>query len=861
MSALNWIQHLEDERDKADIDGNYAGFKKLTDEISATIAGKYGISKRSATQEEQITIIHSITRTRHRFMGQRNMLHDRYLGYDRAKTNSLLQTESLFKNHMAAVLAVDAMVMKAMNDDDFEELWRQENADKTASTVFVAGVIDHAKGHEKKEVLEPLQPHLQRFLQARHDVIYIANDVFSVFAPKMTLQRIYNDMMVSGGVYKGWAIHNADAFSKVVLLTMEEKEQFPHLENALNADLIQRLTKTDCISAIYPFSERASSTSYEIYTKLGIKADEMLIEYIYDACSSLGKVATTVKGSGPIHLYLSRPVAPKLEKIIKRRYGVIPIPIILDKFKYVMALEEEASSSLIKEAAERGMPEALNKYAGYLSVGMVGIEKNILMALSVCRDAAALGSKCAISNFPHLLIASCVRLFNGTDGVAQNIPAAIELLDFLRETRESADLCNDDVYFRNLFSAALHNCADALHNCADTSFQGTDDGVKKNPFKALDLLREAAGLGNELSIRKLPGAISYYANMLFNGTEDIEKNVPQSIEMMREAVSLGDAYAIRNLPVFLHNYSVMLTSGQNGIDKDIFRGIEVCREAARLGQVASIRDLPISIYDYSIKLFYGRDGIERDISRSIEFMRETESLGYERAIRGLQCLLNDYAVMLHNGVNEVVKDIPKSIEFCREASRLGNIEARENLPAFLHNYGLMLLRGECGIIRDIAGSLRIMRESAILGNEGAKRCLSDYSVWLAQGSNGFERDVVRAVEVCEESGVFGKDNLPIFLHGYSCLLFEGVDGMDQNMSEGIKICRKVSGLDEGNMGVEIARKTLPRFLYDYAVVLFYGQNVEAQNIPKSIELCKESASLGNPAAIRNLQMMLASLNR
>ena len=150
MAALEWIQHLEDERDKADIDGNYAGFKKLTDEISATIAGKYGISERSATQEEQIAIIHSITRTRHRFMGQRNMLHDRYLGYDRAKTNSLLQTDAHFKDHMAAVLAIDAMVMKAMNDDDFEELWRQENANKTVSADFVSGVIDHAKNHEKK---------------------------------------------------------------------------------------------------------------------------------------------------------------------------------------------------------------------------------------------------------------------------------------------------------------------------------------------------------------------------------------------------------------------------------------------------------------------------------------------------------------------------------------------------------------------------------------------------------------------------------------------------------------------------------------------------------------------------------------
>jgi hypothetical protein len=189
MAALVWIQHLEDERDKADQVANFSAFKAITDEISATIAGKYGISERLATQEEQIAIIHSITRTRHRFMGQRNMLHYRYLGYDRAKTNSLLQTDALFKDHMAAVLAIDAMVMKAVNDDDFEELWRQENASKAVSADFVSAVIDHAKSHEKKEVFESLQPSFQGFLQDRHDVIHLANDVFNSLTHKTSLER------------------------------------------------------------------------------------------------------------------------------------------------------------------------------------------------------------------------------------------------------------------------------------------------------------------------------------------------------------------------------------------------------------------------------------------------------------------------------------------------------------------------------------------------------------------------------------------------------------------------------------------------------------------------------------------------
>jgi hypothetical protein len=336
MAALAWIQHLEDERDKADIDGNYAGFKKLTDEISATIAGKYGISERSATQEEQIAIIHSITRTRHRFMGQRNMLHDRYLGYDRAKTNSLLQTDSLFKDHMAAVLAIDAMVMKAMNDDDFEELWRQENANKTASADFVSSVIDHSKNHEKKESFEPLQPSFQGFLQDRHDLIHLANDVFSVFAPKMTLKKVYTELMVSGGSsYKGWTVHNADAFAQLVTLTEEEKLNYPGLEDELKSAKLSQFVMFRDVGPfqddIFSTSLRARTASDEISTKLILNSEEIIIEYIYDEClfEKFGVI-----GSGPRQFYLSRllkdSLYSRMDAVLKRKFGLLPPSVLLD---------------------------------------------------------------------------------------------------------------------------------------------------------------------------------------------------------------------------------------------------------------------------------------------------------------------------------------------------------------------------------------------------------------------------------------------------------------------------------------------------------------------------------------------------
>jgi hypothetical protein len=53
----------------------------------------------------------------------------------------------------------------------------------------VSAVIDHAKSHEKKEVFESLQPSFQWFLQDRHDVIHLANDVFNSLTHKTSLER------------------------------------------------------------------------------------------------------------------------------------------------------------------------------------------------------------------------------------------------------------------------------------------------------------------------------------------------------------------------------------------------------------------------------------------------------------------------------------------------------------------------------------------------------------------------------------------------------------------------------------------------------------------------------------------------
>ncbi|RZI45515.1 hypothetical protein EQU50_06790 [Candidatus Finniella inopinata] len=101
------------------------------------------------------------------------MLNDRYLGYDRAQTTTRLQTDARFNGHMAAVLAIDAMVMKAMNDDEFHDAWSDTKRDFQE---LIPSIISHAQTHERKEVFASLRPTFEAFLNHRHDTLRLAKD-------------------------------------------------------------------------------------------------------------------------------------------------------------------------------------------------------------------------------------------------------------------------------------------------------------------------------------------------------------------------------------------------------------------------------------------------------------------------------------------------------------------------------------------------------------------------------------------------------------------------------------------------------------------------------------------------------------
>jgi len=467
--------------------------------------------------------------------------------------------------------------MKAMNDDDFSDDWADTKKDPQE---LIPGIIAHAQKYEKREAFDPLRPAFQHFLETRRDTLRLANDVFSVFTPKMTLAKVYNEVVPSAGIYKGWTVHNATTFSHLVTLTEEEKLRHPGLEERLRSDLTERLSDPNLINNVFSSSTRMISPSDDIRAKFCLKPEEMVVEYIYDDC--LWQRGFWVSGTGPRCFYLSRSVNPRLAKILRRPHGVIPEARILEIYKLeVAALEDTAHPYVIEAAAKWGMPFALNSYAVNLFDGQDGIEKDMPKGIEVCRDAASLGDEKAKRNLPIFLNDYAVKLFHGGDGIGRDISNAIKLY------------------------------------------------------------QEAAGLGNEKAKRNLPRALNDYndyAAKLFDGMDGLERNIPKAIEAMRELWHLGNEAAKHNLPILLARYSVKLFHGRDGIVKNRSKAIEVAREAVRLGG-ESVIDLSVALANYSINLFKGTDGVERNIPKAIETCREAAGLENADAIRNLPLMI------------------------------------------------------------------------------------------------------------------------------------------------------------------------------------------------------------------------------
>jgi TPR repeat protein len=664
MKCMEWIDALETERNKADCIGNFTAFKAFTKEISATIGGKYGISTRKATPEEQAALIYSITRTRHKFCGKRNMLTDFY------RVNNL-SSAAHEQEHLASVLTIDIMTAKAINskDDEFFNQWSAVKTTAPATQGFIDAVKQYAHAQEKSSLVTALDKPLTALLKTSQATIATANEVFNLFAPRITLKKLYNEMIVDSE-YRRWTVHGANAFAYPISLSAEDAEMYPELETDLRSTFAEEFAR-GIEHCVYCCSSFAGFVSTDIASKFALGPQTVVLEYIYDVC--LDEMAGGyVRDTGMKHLFLTKSISsanPILRAILKRPYCKISQENILKIYKNGVKIQQKLSHRMtineeLLSLVNAGSAFAMNYYWDALFNGVNGFIRDVPTSIEICRDAADLGAEDAVQKLPKLLAWYARWLFEGDAdrGIERNIPKALELFREVMELDES---------FKEIFPSFLSRYAHWL-------FEGNSErGIEKDESMGIGFIREAVALGDNDSQETLSSFLSDYSMDLFYGSNGIEKNIPEAVKACEEAANLGEETAIQNLPLVLTNYARWLFDGdaERGIEKCIPKAIEFFRKAMDRGSEAAKYDLSYALSCYSVLLFFGFDSIEKAIVHS----REAADLGFEPAKYTLPIFLSTYGRYLYSGEEGIEQDTPRAIELFKEAARLGNEDAKQML--------------------------------------------------------------------------------------------------------------------------------------------------------------------------------------
>jgi len=109
ITAMEWLEQLENARNNAKYNNQMDNFEFLTREISATLGGKYGFRKTHATKEEIIIILKSVMKTRTYYPNKPDIISDLYFSHDQETCVSNINENPHFAEHMGIITVVDAI--------------------------------------------------------------------------------------------------------------------------------------------------------------------------------------------------------------------------------------------------------------------------------------------------------------------------------------------------------------------------------------------------------------------------------------------------------------------------------------------------------------------------------------------------------------------------------------------------------------------------------------------------------------------------------------------------------------------------------------------------------------------------------
>ena len=316
-SVLHDLRDHEKRREQA-IFNDYSALKELTAEISSCII-KICTEVTLPSGQSLHLLVNSVIQTRQTFPGQpclgkRGMI-NRYI------PNFDSNTDLVEIPHLASIMAIDALAQTALDDEDFADLWLQQSADTEVSEAFVDSVIKNmtAHGWSAKTVAS--------FTRAVHNVliqnpklIRLSGDIFDLCAPKLNLFKVYDQLAISGGNYKGWEIDGLSSWSYVVTLpeintwTPAEKKENRDRESQIRNTFREGMYLTPEFYPVYPTSSRGVKISEPDTTKA------VIVYYYNPALRARGH---DVDGMPLPLLVFKRTVPSELEHLVLNSDNII----------------------------------------------------------------------------------------------------------------------------------------------------------------------------------------------------------------------------------------------------------------------------------------------------------------------------------------------------------------------------------------------------------------------------------------------------------------------------------------------------------------------------------------------------------
>lgn len=177
QAAVAALEELEHQRSLVEFK-NSTEFERLSRESAKLLP--------QTLEENQHLTLFSLFRTRHYFFGMPNMV------------------SKLCGLHHKILGLVDAVVTSAFLDPEFEEFWKIG----TRESCYDSKILDRTKQNFEREFKEELT---RETLKKNKSLLDLAFEVYSIFAPKLTLRDPWDTFAINSGFFRGWEIIGLDA--------------------------------------------------------------------------------------------------------------------------------------------------------------------------------------------------------------------------------------------------------------------------------------------------------------------------------------------------------------------------------------------------------------------------------------------------------------------------------------------------------------------------------------------------------------------------------------------------------------------------------------------------------------------------